>query len=136
MNRAYTRIPIGLLVLLLMFCVIDTSAVQSQIHPLLINTDSQSRLVPADINYQWTDDGLKIAGLMEKRAGWYGRIIGHVDIEMVDTEGKTVMRHSGGLTYFGQSRRNPRSAQFNTVIKHVPDNVVELRIRHAVGKWH
>jgi hypothetical protein len=91
------------------------------------------RLRPINVRYVWTADGLKVSGRIEKRYDHQGRILGHVDIDLLDAEGAVVGRHSGSLQHFSPTRKDPDWASFRTLIEEVPADVAAIRVQHAVG---
>lgn len=103
---------------------------------LSIDIEPSAQLIPEDISYQWRGRALKINGRIEKIQDYHGRILGHVNIDLLDDEGRVLRRHSGALATFSPSRRNPRSAYFHTRVEDVPAGVVRLRVTHAIGAWH
>ena len=98
--------------------------------------ERSARLEPADISYQWHRDTLQISGRIDKRMTYYGRIPGHVDIDLLGDDGRVLRRHSSALETFSPNKRNPRSASFHAEVQDVPAGVVRLRITPATGAWH
>lgn len=103
---------------------------------LSIQLESSARLTPEDISYQWQGHSLEIDGRIDKRQDYYGRIPGHVNIDLLGDDGRVLRRHSGALATFSPSRRNPHSAYFHTRIEDVPAGVVQVRVSHANSAWH
>lgn len=103
---------------------------------LSIQIERSARFTPKDIRYQWHGRRLDVHGRIDKIQDYHGRILGHVNIDLLDDEGRVLRRHSGALATFSPSRRNPRSAYFHTRVENVPAGVVQLRVKHATGAWH
>lgn len=102
-------------------------------HPLTVNLVEGPRLRPINVRYVWTADGLEVSGRIEKRYNHRGRILGHVDIDLLDSEGVVAGRHSGSLQHFSPTRKNPDWASFRTLVQDVPADVTAIRLQHAVG---
>ncbi len=100
---------------------------------LTLTTDTSSPLIPTRVRSAWTERGLELSGRIEKRHNGYGRIIGHVAIDLLDAGGQVIGCHAGALQGFFPSRRNPDWASFRTVLRTVPPGLAGLRVRYAVG---
>ena len=100
---------------------------------LTVNLVEGPRLIPADVRYRWINGGLEVSGRIQKRQDHYGRILGHVEIELLDAHGGVVGRHSGALQYFSPRRKDPDWAFFRTPIEPVPPRLAAIRVQHAVG---
>ncbi len=100
---------------------------------LSIQVRESSLLVPTRVSYEWTDEGLMVEGRIEKTRSRYGRIQGHVEIELLDAEGSLLSRHLAALGYFSPRRKDPDWAFFRALIENVPSKTAGLRICHAVG---
>ncbi|MGB5737043.1 MAG: hypothetical protein WBM40_21650 [Thiohalocapsa sp.] len=103
---------------------------------LSIQVDGSVRLTPTDVRYQWQEQTLAISGHIDKRRDYYGRIPGHVNIDLIGDDSRVLRRHSGALGTFSPSKRNPHSAYFRTRVDDVPAGVVQLRVTPATGTWH
>jgi len=101
--------------------------------PLTLEAESSGGLAPTRLRYDWAAGGLKISGRIEKQRLRYGRIQGHVELELLDADGHIVARHRGAMQQFSPSRRNPDWAAFSTTIDQVQRDVVAVRVSHHVG---
>jgi hypothetical protein len=119
---------------MLMTGIINIATASSQ--PMQIMLEQSGRLVPSHVSYSRTIKGLEIDGRIEKRPHHYGRILGHVEIELLDTDGNVVGRASGALQHFSPTRRNPDWASFSLVIDQVPIEASAIRVQHIVGPRH
>ena len=119
---------------MLMTGIINIATASSQ--PMQIMLEQSGRLVPSHVSYSRTIKGLEIDGRIEKRPHHYGRILGHVEIELLDTDGKVVGRAAGALQHFSPTRRNPDWASFSLVIDQVPTEASAIRVQHIVGPRH
>lgn len=91
------------------------------------------RLVPTHLSYVWSAEGLKVQGRVAKSNDYRGRILGHVEVDLLDAQGAVVARHSGGLHRFSPHPKNPDWADFQVLIRVVPADVVAIRVAHGVG---
>jgi hypothetical protein len=122
------------LTILLAFAVASIASAQSfTARTLSIQLRESSLLIPTRVSYEWTDKGLKIEGRIEKTRSRYGRIQGHVEIELLDDEERLLSRHSASLRHFSPRRKDPDWASFRTLIETVPSGTEQLRICHAAG---
>jgi hypothetical protein len=100
---------------------------------LAVQIEESTLLVPTRVSYQWSGKGLEVEGRIEKSRDRYGRILGHVEIELLDAEGRLLSRHSAALGHFSPRRKDPDWASFRTLIESVPSETAALRICHTVG---
>jgi hypothetical protein len=120
--------------ILLVFAVAAIASAQPpSTGTLSIQVKESSLLVPTRVSYEWTDKGLRVEGRIEKTRSRYGRILGHVEIELLDAQGGLLSRHSAALGHFSPRSKDPDWASFRTLIKTVPSGTEQLRICHAVG---
>ena len=103
---------------------------------LSVEVVESSLLVPTRVTYEWTEKGLEVKGRIEKSRDRYGRILGHVEIELLDGQGRVLSRHSEALLHFSPRRKDPDWASFRALIATVPPDSVQLRLRHAAGTRH
>lgn len=96
--------------------------------PLSVEIDQPRALVLEKVSSQRTADGIEVSGRVAKRSDHRGRILGHVDITLLDAQGQPLARHVAALQQFSPSRNNPDWAEFSTRIEPVPPGVVGLRI--------
>jgi hypothetical protein len=109
----------------------DTQAEDTQ--PLSVEIDQPRSLVLEKISYQRTANGIEVSGRVAKRSDHRGRILGHVDITLLDAQGQPLARHVATLQQFSPSRKNPDWARFSTRIEPLPTGVAGLRLGHSVG---
>lgn len=100
---------------------------------LAIELDESSLITPADVTYRWTTEGLEIERRVVKRRDRYGRILGHVELDLLDASGRILSHHAAALQRFSPRRKDPDWASFRTLIEAVPPGVARLRVRHRVG---
>lgn len=134
-HRIRVLTQIALLLITLLAASVPSAAQSLPAKSLAIELDRSSSLVPTGVTYRWTERGLEIKGRIEKRRDRYGRILGHVEIDLLNSEGRILARHSDALEHFSPRRQNPKWAFFRTVIKTDSPNAAQIRVRHAVGPW-
>jgi hypothetical protein len=100
---------------------------------LAVQIVESTPLVPTRVSYQWSGKGLEVEGRIEKRRDRYGRIVGHVEIELMDDQDRLLSRHSAALQRFSPRRKDPDWASFRALIESVPSETAQLRICHSVG---
>jgi hypothetical protein len=113
-----------------------TSSASSTSEPLSIQVEESSLLVPTRVSYEWTKKGLKVKGRIAKTRSRYGRILGHAEIELLDAQGRVLVRNAAALQGFSPRRKDPDRASFQALIESVPAGAATLRVRHAKGSWH
>lgn len=101
--------------------------------PLTIKIDQPSHLLLEKVTYRRTANGIEVSGHVAKQGERRGRILGHVDIRLLDAQGQTLAEHEAALQQFSPSRKNPDWASFATRIEPLPTGVVSLQIGHRVG---
>jgi hypothetical protein len=101
--------------------------------PLSVEIDQPRSLILERVSYQRTANGIAVSGRVAKRSDRRGRILGHMDITLVDAQGQPLVQHVATLQQFSPSRKNPDWAGFSTRIEPVPNGVAGLRIGHRVG---
>lgn len=117
--------------LMLAFCA--GHAVADNDATLRIITEPSGPLVATAVQHAWTDGGLKISGRIEKRSERRGRILGHVEIDLLDAKDAVIATHSTQLQHYVPNRRNPDWANFYTLLQPAPPGLAGIRVRHALG---
>lgn len=102
---------------------------------LSIQVDGSIRLIPTQIQYRATQTGITVSGWVVKQAERRGRIRGHVDITLVDAQGRPVAEYQAAFRRFSPSRKNPDRASFSTHIEPLDAGVTGLRVRYDAGGW-
>lgn len=123
-----------LLMVLAIFAARGLSAgASTSARELEMELDRSSPLIPTQVTYERTQNGLKVKGRIEKKFDRYGRILGHAEIELVDIQDRVLACQHGELQHFNPRRKDPDWASFQTVIDTVPPAAVKLRVCHALG---
>lgn len=97
--------------------------------------DSGHDLTPAGIEIVRDNGALDVSGRIEKRYDHRGRIRGHVDVQLLDADGRVLAGQSTALTHFSPSRKDPHHAYFQLHLDQVPPEATAVRVSHRVGSY-
>jgi hypothetical protein len=97
--------------------------------------DAGHDLTPAGIEIVRDNGALDVSGRIEKRYERRGRIQGHVDVQLLDADGRVLVGRSTALTHFSPSRKDPHHAYFQMRLDQVPADVAAVRVSHRVGPY-
>jgi hypothetical protein len=97
--------------------------------------DAGHDLTPAGIQVVPDNGALDVSGRIEKRYDHRGRIRGHVDVQLLDADGRVLAGRSTALTHFSPSRKDPHHAYFQLHLDQVPPAAVAVRVSHRVGAY-
>lgn len=97
-----------------------------------IDLDESLPLWLSDVRYQWVGCGLKVGGRVHKPEDRYGRIVGHVEVLVLDGEGRLLLRRSGPLQTHRPRRKDHDWASFHIHIDSVPSGAERIRLRSVV----
>jgi hypothetical protein len=113
--------------------LLGTGICQAQTAPnLSVEVDKSNWLIPTGIQVEHTATGIVVSGRVVKRHERRGRILGHVDIALVDAQGQAVSLHRAALQGFRPSRKNPDWAGFSTHIEPLPAGITGLRVGYGL----
>lgn len=101
--------------------------------PLRLDIDTGGRLAPVYVTQTPTDQGVVIAGRIEKRWIYRGRILGHVDADLLNQDGDVIVARQGALVGRSPSSRNPDRARFAIEFDSLPPDTRAINVRHHVG---
>lgn len=101
---------------------------------LRVAIDETTPVIPTDVTYQRSPDGLEVKGWVKKRRPHHGRILGHVEIRLLDGEGRVLTKKDAYFVQYSPNRRNPDKARFSTVVPFVGPGVTVLEVAHRVGQ--
>jgi hypothetical protein len=116
-------------VLLMTAAVIPTHAADLK---LLI--DDTTSVVPTDVTYRLSPEGLKVKGWVAKRSAHTGRMQGHVEIRLLDESGSVLAQKDTYMVRYSPTRSNPQKASFSTLVPDVPPGTAAIEVAHRVGK--
>ena len=101
--------------------------------PIQVIIESGNGLTPAGISAKRQNGALEVSGRVEKRYDRRGRIRGHVDVQLLDAQGKVLAERSTALIHLMPSRRNPDYATFLLRLEDVPGEAAAVRVSHREG---
>lgn len=101
--------------------------------PLRLDIDTGGRLAPVYVTQTPTDQGVVIAGRIEKRWIYRGRILGHVDVDLLNQDGEVITARQGALYGRNPNARNPDRARFSVEFDSLPTGARAIGVRHHVG---
>ena len=80
--------------------------------PLRLNIDTSGRLVPVDVAQTPADGGLVVSGRIEKPWPYRGRILGHLDGDLLNQDGEGIEARQGALYGCSPTAKNTDRASF------------------------
>jgi len=98
-----------------------------------IEADDSSLIVPVEVSYERTDGKRVVAGRIEKRWSYYGRMPGHVDVALSSDRGEVILDRRASVYKYSPCRRTPYRARFSVTLDSVPTAVTAIRLRHHFG---
>ncbi|MCG6898346.1 MAG: hypothetical protein LJE61_01170 [Thiocapsa sp.] len=114
--------------------LIAAMTMSSHAGDLRVSIDETTPVIPTDVTYQRSADGLEVKGWVKKREPHRGRILGHVEIRLLDDQGAVLVEREAYLLNYSPTRRDPEKAGFRTVVHFVPSGTVAIEVAHRVGK--
>ncbi len=94
--------------------------------------DESTPVIPTDVVYRLTTQGLELSGWIRKRVPHRGRLLGHVEIHLLDDQGRVLTAVHGYPFHFSPTRRNPEKARFDTTIPTVPPGARTIALSYQV----
>jgi hypothetical protein len=116
-------------VFLMTAAVIPTHAVDLK---LLI--DDTTSVIPTEVTYRLSPEGLEVKGWVAKRHPHSGRMLGHVEIRLLDASGTVLAEKDTYMVHYSPTRSNPQKASFSTLVPEVPNGTAAIEVAHRVGK--
>jgi hypothetical protein len=96
--------------------------------------DESTPVIPTDVTYRLSSEGLEVEGWVAKRQPHYGRLQGHVEIRLLDEAGNVLAEKNAYMFRYSPTRSNPRKARFSTVVPAVPSETAAIEVAHRVGE--
>jgi hypothetical protein len=95
--------------------------------------DETTSVIPIDVTYEVSPEGLEVEGWVAKRQPHYGRMQGHVEIRLLDAAGNVLAEKNAYMFHYSPTRSNPQKASFSTVVPAVPTETAAIEVAHRVG---
>jgi hypothetical protein len=96
--------------------------------------DETTSVIPTEVTYEVSPDGLEVKGWVAKRQPHAGRMLGHVEIRLLDDAGSVLAQKDTYMFHYSPTRANPQKASFSTVLPEVPREMAAIEVAHRVGE--
>ena len=96
--------------------------------------EKTTRADPRNIRLEQIGDQLRITGQVRRRGHKALRIQGHVDLDLLDSDGNLLERRSAPLRHRGRSVKHQYVAYFSTSFSKIPEKTHAIRIKPHSGK--
>ncbi|EGV17987.1 hypothetical protein [Thiocapsa marina] len=110
------------------------TVIPSHAGDLKLLIDETTSVIPTDVSYRLSPEGLEVQGWVAKRHPHSGRILGHVEIRLLDASGSVLARKDTYMVHYSPTRTNPQKASFSTLLPEVPEQTAVIEVAHRVGK--
>lgn len=114
--------------------VMATTVIPSHAADLKLLLDESTSVIPTDVTYRTSPEGLEVKGWVAKRTAHTGRMQGHVEIRLLDETGSVLAQKDTYMIHYSPTRSNPQKASFSTVVPEVPTGTAAIEVAHRVGK--
>lgn len=114
--------------------LLATTVIPSHAADLKLLLDDTTSVIPTDVTYHVSPEGLEVKGWVEKRQPHAGRILGHVEIRLLDDTGSVLAQKDAYLVRYSPTRSNPQKASFSTLVPDVPSGTAAIEVAHRIGK--
>ncbi|RKT44041.1 hypothetical protein [Thiocapsa rosea] len=114
--------------------VLATTVIPSHAGDLKLLLDETTSVIPTDVTYRLSPDGLEVKGWVAKRTAHAGRMQGHVEIRLLDETGLVLAHKDTSMVHYSPTRSNPQKASFSTLVPEVPSGTATIEVAHRVGK--
>ncbi|HSO83211.1 hypothetical protein [Thiocapsa sp.] len=96
--------------------------------------DDTTSVIPTDVTYRVSPEGLEVKGWVAKRQPHTGRMLGHVEIKLLDEAGSVLAQKDTYMVHYSPTRANPQKASFSTLVPDVPSGTAAIEVAHRVGQ--
>ncbi|UHD14240.1 hypothetical protein [Thiocapsa bogorovii] len=111
-----------------------TALIPSHAAELKLLIDDTTSVIPTEVTYRVSPEGLEVKGWVAKRHPHSGRILGHVEIRLLDDAGAVLAQKDTYMVHYSPTRTNPQKASFSTLLPEVPKETATIEVAHRVGK--
>ena len=102
------------------------------LHPVAVETIG-TRFYPTQVHVQQTDEGIEIKGKL-KRKGHNNRTLrGHVEVEVIDTEGKVLESKKVSISPRKGASKHDHYRKFSIVLALPESDGFSVRVSHSMG---
>jgi hypothetical protein len=114
--------------------LISAAVIPTHAADLKLLIDDTTSVIPTDVTYRLSPEGLEIEGWVAKRSAHTGRMQGHVEIRLLDETGSVLAQKDTYMVRYSPTRSNPQKASFSTLVSDVPPGTAAIAVAHRVGK--
>lgn len=101
--------------------------------PYLVKLCDTARIVPFDVHYERRNDGLVITGRIKKRWSYRGRMVGHVDIRLLNSSSEMISEAKASIYGRSPTAKNPYKARFAVILDSIPSELSTIQVMHHAG---
>jgi hypothetical protein len=110
------------------------TVIPSHAGDLKLLIDETTSIIPTDVTYRLSPEGLEVKGWVAKRQPHTGRMLGHVEIRLLDDTGSVLAQKDTSMVHYSPTRANPQKASFSTLLPEVPKETTAIEVAHRIGK--
>ena len=114
--------------------LMTAAVIPSHAADLKLLIDETTSVIPTDVTYRLSPEGLEVKGWVAKRQPHSGRILSHVEIRLLDENGSLLAQKDTSMVRYSPTRSNPQKASFSTLVPDVPSGTAAIEVAHRVGK--
>jgi hypothetical protein len=114
--------------------LMTAAVIPSHAGDLKLLIDDTTPVIPTDVTYRLSPEGLEVKGWVAKRSPHTGRMHGHVEIRLLDDAGTVLAQKDASMIRYSPTRTNPQKASFSTLVPDVPSGTAAIEVAHRVGK--
>lgn len=114
--------------------LMTTAVIPAHADDLKLLIDDTTSVIPTEVTYRVSSEGLEVKGWVAKRQPHTGRMLGHVEIRLVDDTGRVLAQKDTYMVRYSPTRANPQKASFSTLVPDVPSGTAAIEVAHRVGQ--
>ena len=114
--------------------LMNAAVISAHAADLKLIIDETTPVIPTEVTYEVSHEGLEVEGWVIKREPHAGRMLGQVEIRLLDNAGSVLAQKDTYMVHYSPTRANPQKASFGTVLTEVPRETAAIEVAHRVGK--
>ena len=114
--------------------LMTAAVIPAHANDLKLLIDETTSVIPTEVTYEVSPEGLTVKGWVAKRQPHTGRMLGHVEIRLLDDTGSVLARKDTSMVHYSPTRANPQKASFSTLVPDVPSGTAAIEVAHRVGQ--
>ena len=103
------------------------------LHAIPVETVDSHLVNPTGIHVQVTDQGVEVKGTLKRKGHKNQSLRGHVDVELLDTNGRIMKSKKQAVRSRGGSAKHDHSQDFSVVLPLPRTKEFSVRVRHSTG---